>query len=387
MPEVPPSPVSRRARLWEWADERRVPLMAILITIALAVAVYLLGQVVYKLREILLLVVVAGFVALLLNPVVLLLDHTVVKRRGSAVAIVTAVALVAFIGLAYAFGNPLAHALGNLIHNLPGYVKSAEKGRGPLGGLVRKYHLQHWVQQNLPKLEHFATNLSKPALTVGKGALNLVIALFAIFILVVLMLLEGPKVSNGLLRMMAPQRGERVSRIAAEVHRSVTGYMLGNFITSIIAGVVVFVTLTIVGVPYALLWSLWVALVDFLPMIGGALAGIPTVIFAFIAGHGFTAGIVTLIVFLAYTQIENHILNPVVMSRTVKMNPLLVLIAVLVGANIGDLVGGFFGGFVGTLLAIPVAGSIQVIVREAWQSTAPESQLEVVGGSQPSAVT
>ena len=74
-------------------------------------------------------------------------------------------------------------------------------------------------------------------------------------------------------------------------------------------------------------------------------------------------------------------LNPIVMSRTVRINPLLVLVAVLVGANLGDLVGGFFGGFVGTLLAIPIAGSIQVIVREMWQSSAPEAQLEVVGGS------
>jgi predicted PurR-regulated permease PerM len=119
------------------------------------------------------------------------------------------------------------------------------------------------------------------------------------------------------------------------------------------------------------LWALWVALVDFLPMIGGALAGIPTVLFAFT--HSVSAGIVVAIVFLAYTQIENHILNPIVMSRTVRINPLLVLIAILVGANVGNLVGGFFGGFVGTLLAIPIAGSIQVIVREVWLATAPET--------------
>jgi predicted PurR-regulated permease PerM len=378
MPEVPPPPVTRRARLWDWSDDRRVPLMAILITIGLVVAVYLLSQVIYKLREVLLLIVVAGFISLLLNPIVILLQRYVVKRRGNAVAIVTVLALVVFVGLAYAFGNPLAHALSSFIPKLPDYVKSAEKGKGWLGHLVRKYHLQHWVQQNLPRLEHYASNLSKPALDLGKGVFSVVFALFAIFILVILMLLESPKMRMGLTRMMAPQRAARVTRIAGEVHRSVTGYMLGNFITSLVAGIVVFVSLTILGVPYALLWALWVALVDFLPMIGGALAGLPTVIFAVI--HSLTAGIVTLVVFMAYTQIENHILNPIVMSRTVRINPLLVLVAVLVGANIGDLVGGFFGGFVGTLLAIPIAGSIQVIVREAWQSTAPESQLEVVGG-------
>jgi predicted PurR-regulated permease PerM len=147
----------------------------------------------------------------------------------------------------------------------------------------------------------------------------------------------------------------------------------------VIAGLVVFVTLTATGVPYAVLWGLWVGLVDFLPMIGGALAGFPTVIFAFV--HSVPAGIVTLVVFVVYTQIENHVLNPIVMSRTVHINPLLVLVAVLVGANVGDLVGGFFGGFVGTLLAIPLGGSVQVIVREAWHSTAPENHLEVVGGA------
>ena len=115
--------------------------------------------------------------------------------------------------------------------------------------------------------------------------------------------------------------------------------------------------------PFPLLWGLSVALVDFLPMIGGALAGIPTVLFAFIA-RGLTAGIVTAAVFLVYTQIENHVLNPVVMSKTVRINPLLVFIAVLRGASIGSLIGGIFGGFVAALLAIPTAGALQVLVEE-----------------------
>ena len=109
----------------------------------------------------------------------------------------------------------------------------------------------------------------------------------------------------------------------------------------------VFITLALLGVPYALLFGLWVALVDFLPTIGGALAGIPTVLFAL--GHSLSAGIVTAVVFLVYTFVENHFLNPMVMSRTVKVNPLLVIVAVLVGADIGSWVGGIFGGFVARL--------------------------------------
>jgi predicted PurR-regulated permease PerM len=133
--------------------------------------------------------------------------------------------------------------------------------------------------------------------------------------------------------------------------------------------VVVFVTLLVMGVPFPFLWALWVALVDFLPMIGGALAGIPTVLFA--AAHSLTAGIVTLVVFLIYTQLENHVLNPVVMSRTVRVNPLLVLLSILIGGEIGSWIGGVFGAFVGALLAIPAAGAIQVVVQEIWHDTDP----------------
>jgi predicted PurR-regulated permease PerM len=126
---------------------------------------------------------------------------------------------------------------------------------------------------------------------------------------------------------------------------------------------------------------LWVALVDFLPMIGGALAGIPTVLFA--AAHSLTAGIITLIVFLVYTQVENHVLNPIVMSRTVKVNPLLVLVSILVGASIGSLIGGIFGAFVAALLAIPAAGAIQVLVREIWQQTAAPRPAEATASGPP----
>jgi predicted PurR-regulated permease PerM len=151
--------------------------------------------------------------------------------------------------------------------------------------------------------------------------------------------------------------------------------MIGDLATSVIAGVTVLITLLIMGVPFPFLWAMWVALVDFLPMIGGALAGIPVVLFA--VTHSLSAGIVTLIVFLVYTQVENHVLNPLIMSRTVRINPLLVLVSILVGASIGSWVGGIFGGFVAALLAIPLAGSGQVIVREIWLSTAPDAEPEM----------
>jgi predicted PurR-regulated permease PerM len=373
--DQPPSQ-GRLARLWAYADVRHVPLRTIVVTVAVVAAAFLAGKLIYRLRDILLLMVVAGFLALLLNPMVVALERRLRLRRGLAVTIVGLLAALAFLGLALEFGSPLVTGITHLANHLPRYIASAEQGKGWIGRIARKYHILTWVQRNTPKLVSYAESLSKPALAIGKGAVSLVIELLTIFVLVLLLLLEAPKIRHWTLGQMTPERAASVTRVAGEVNRSVIGYMLGNFLTSLIAGTVVFVTLMILGVPFPLLWGLWVALVDFLPMIGGALAGIPTVLFAF-GAKGFTAGLVTLVVFLIYTQTENHVLNPVIMSRTVKISPLLVLIAVLVGASLGSLVGGLFGGFVAALLAIPVGGALQVLVREAWQATAPKTTTEL----------
>jgi predicted PurR-regulated permease PerM len=134
---------------------------------------------------------------------------------------------------------------------------------------------------------------------------------------------------------------------------------------------VVFFTLELLSVPYALLWALWVALVNFLPSIGCALAGIPTVMFALT--RSFTAAAITAVVFLIYQQVENHVLNPVIMSRTVKVNPLLVIIALLINVDVGHWLGGTLAAFVGGLLAISAAAVTQVVGREFWGPDGPAS--------------
>jgi predicted PurR-regulated permease PerM len=361
-------PQSRRARLWRSAEAQGIPLRAILVTVAVVVVTFMAGKLLYRLRDTLMLVAVGGFLALLLNPLVVYLQRWKVPRRGYAVAIVTFWAILVFIGLALAFGWPLVNGITHLADRLPTYVDQAQSGKGWIGQLARRYHVSTWVQHNSAKIASFAQSLGKPALALGKGAVSLLVTLGTIFFLVLLLLVEGPKMRAWILGNMVPERAATVARVSSQVNRAVTGYMLGNMFTSVIAGAVVFVTLLVLGVPFPFLWALWVALVDFLPMIGGALAGIPTVLFA--TFHSLTAGIITLVVFLAYTQFENHVLNPVVMSKTVRINPLLVFVSILVAASIGAWVGGLFGGFVAALLAIPAAGAGQVICTELWRESA-----------------
>ncbi len=371
-----PGPTTRRGRLLAAAQARGVPLAAILAVAGVAVAVVLLALVVIRIRQVLLLVVVAGFVALLLDPLVLGVQRTGLpglRRRGVAVAVVFLAALAVFAGLATAFGYPLVDGVTHLLSHLDRTVSAAEHGRGWVGRLVRRYHVARLLKQNAPKLEAAARHLAKPALSLGKGAATALVSFVALVVLVLLLLLEGPRLRRGALALLAPERRGEVERVARSVRRAVTGYMFGNLLTSVIAGLVVALTLVILGLPDALLWGLWVAVVDFLPMVGGLLAGVPTVVFAAIAG-GVVQGIVVLVVFVVYSLLENHVLNPVVMAKTVRVSPLLVLLAVLVGAELGDGLGGIFGGLVGTLLAVPLAGAVQVVAVELWHRTDPASE-------------
>jgi predicted PurR-regulated permease PerM len=359
---------TRRSRLYLRAQINGVPLKTILATVFVIVVVYFSFQVLYRLRAVLLLMLVGAFIALLLNPIVVFLQHWKLPRRGAAVLVVTIAAILVFVGLSVAFGYPLVNSMTHLANALPTYVHNAEHNKGWIGHLLTRYHVQTWLQRNSSKLVSLANGLSKPALALGKGAATLLVALVTIFAFVTLLLLEGPKIRRAGLAMMLPKNRVWVSKVGAQVSRAALGYMLGNFLTSLIAGFVVFITLFTLNVPFAILFAIWVALVDFIPQIGGALAGIPTVLFALV--HSVTAGVITAIVFVVYSLIENHVLNPIIMSRTVKINPLSVFIAILVGAEIGSWVGGIFGGFVGVLLAVPSAATIHVLFREIWNSTA-----------------
>jgi predicted PurR-regulated permease PerM len=181
----------RLSRLWSAAELRRVPLRTIIAAIVAVVIFFLAGKVIYRLKDVLLLLVVAGFLALILNPVVHVVERYVVKRRGLAVTVVAILLLLVFAGLSVAFGYPLVNSITHLADNLPTYVTNAEQGKGWIGKLVQHYHVQQWVQKNEAKLVSAAQSIGAPALAVGKAAGSLLIELVTIFILVLLLLLEG----------------------------------------------------------------------------------------------------------------------------------------------------------------------------------------------------
>jgi predicted PurR-regulated permease PerM len=356
-----------RSRLGADAGRRGVPLTTIVVAVAVAIGLLDLNAALivglWMLRKIVLYVVIAFFLTLLFTPLLRLLRRHGLSQ-GVAATVVFLGGLLIILGLVYLFVSPLVSSAVHFGHQVPDLIRNARKGRGPLGRLVYRLHLQKYLSEGSAQLTKQLTKVLKPAtaLSVGAAALSDLVTVGAIAVLTFFTMLEAPRLWNGFLNLFRPSTSLRLERVVNESIRSVSGYMLGNVLTSLIAGVVSGVTLAILGVPFALLLGAFVALVDLLPLVGGLLAGVPVVVIAAI--HSVPAGIVMLIVFLVYQQIENHVLNPVIMSKTVRLNPFWVLLAVLVGAALGGKVGGDLGTFVGALIGIPVGGALQVAGRE-----------------------
>ena len=157
------------------------------------------------------------------------------------------------------------------------------------------------------------------------------------------------------LSQLRPAGAQRAREIGAHVNRNVGGYVAGNLTISLIAGTLVTATLLILHVPYALTLGVIVAIGDLIPLVGATIAAILVIAVTYFS-HGSTDAIIVLAAILVYQQIENHLIQPIIYRRTVQIPALVVLIAVLIGAALL--------GILGALVAIPIAGTIQVVTND-----------------------
>jgi predicted PurR-regulated permease PerM len=319
--------------------------------LAFFVAVFLL----WKLKRIVGLVVIAAFFAIILNPLVDVLTRLRL-RRSLATTIVFLLGVAAFAGMIYTFVRPVYDAGQNFARDIPGFVDRAQHGQGRVGELIKRFELDQKVKENAPKLQQALRNAGGPAVRTAQKVASGLVALLTILVVSFLMLLEAPTIISSFLSLLSPEHSVQVRRIGQDAARAVTGYMAGNLLISVIAGVLTYVSLKILGVPFAGVLGLWVGFADLLPLVGATIGAIPTIAIAFIQSTG--AGIAMVIIYIVYQQLENHFIQPVVMSRTVRLSPLLVLLSALVGVELA--------GFVGALLAIPAAGAVQVVIRDVW---------------------
>src|SRR3954449_10696522 len=323
------------------------------------VVVTILGLLlVYEVRRILTWIVVALFFAVALYPVANFLERRYPRApRSVATLLVFLAVFLVLAALGAVFAVPLAREATDLAGQLPKLIADARAGRGPVGSLLDRTNALEWVQQNQARISQYGRSLATPALGIAKAAATTVAAVVTIFVLAYLMVLEGPKAVDGALGLLGDRRrAERVRSVGHDCAKPVTGYLSGNLLISVICGLLTYIVLKVLGVPFAGLIALFVGLVDLIPLVGATLGAIVAIVAAFLTST--TAGIVVVIFFVIYQQLENHLLQPLILSRTVKLNPLTVLVAILVAVELA--------GILGALLAIPVAGIIQVLVRDLY---------------------
>ena len=296
---------------------------------------YLAWSLIAALTTVLSLVVVAAFFAIVLTPAVDALERRLGRgerrRRGIATLAVFILGVIVFGALGYAFVRLVYDASTSFSKDLPHTIRDAENGRGEIGKWLKDIGGQKWAHDNLPKIRDSLGDVNGPLLTAGKTVATGVVALLTILILVFLMLVEGPNISAFLPAVTratsrpGPARRERCRACRHRLHgRKPLDLAHRGLCHLHLAARLVH--------PVRLVLALWVAFADMLPLVGATLGAIPPVFVAFLDSP--TAGIATLIFFVVYQQFENHVLQTTIMAKTVKLNPLGVLLAVLIGVEL-----------------------------------------------------
>ncbi len=354
-----------------------VPWRSIVATLTCVVVVLLGYLLLRQLGRVIAWLVVATFFAVVLAPAVDVVQRRLRMRRAPATAMVFLFGLGLLGGMMYVFIRPIVDQIDTFVASLPELVDDARGGRGAIGGFIERYDLAEYVEDNEARVQSSLSSAGTPALGVLRSLFNGIFALLTILVLAFLMLLRGPELCRGALGLVSIRNRERVRLVASDAARAVSGYMFGNLLISLIAGVATYGFLRIAGVPYAEVIALFVAFCDLIPLIGATLGAIPTIGLAFL--HSTPAGIAAVVFYIVYQQFENHVLQVTIMSRTVDVNPLAVLISVLVGVELF--------GFLGALLAIPAAGIIQVIVRDLYDERVGRLKVEPTVGVTEQPVT
>lgn len=299
------------------------------------------------------LIAIAGFLALALNPPVEFFQRRGLGR-GSAVATVCLLAMIVLGLFGLVFIPPLVEQITHFVNALPDLVRDLTKGRGPGGFLERRFHVVEQVRRATSSRGNDLAGAASPAIGFARAVATTVGGILIIAFLTLFMLLEGPDWRRRFTELLPDHQLAPVERVGAGVYRSVSGFVTGNLLASFLAGVVATILLLSFRVPYAIPLGLFTAVIELVPYIGPAVV---TVLLSLVAltKSPLVAGLI-FVLMLLYHLVEGHTLRPLIYGRALQLSALAVLIAIILGTEVA--------GILGALVAIPVAGSLQVLVRE-----------------------
>jgi len=336
------------------------------LTTAVTVAfLYLL----YLVRSTLLLVFIAVFLAVALGPAVGFFRRKGVPQ-GLSILLVYVLIAAAIFGVGLLIVPPVVKQVDQLAKNIPNYVSDL-RDNTQFRKYDDKYHISTKLNEQGRKLPSHLGQAAGALQSITVGVFGALVQLITVLTMTFFLLLDGERIAGFLLGLRGPDRQERNRRIAGDVYGSIAGYVAGNLLISVLAGVTAYITLTLLGVPFAVPLSVLMAFLDLIPLVGATLAGV-TIAVVTLFNDFPTSTIVWVIVFIVYQQVENNVIQPIVYRRTVNVAPLAVIVAILIG---GSLL-----GILGALVAIPVAATIQIILREFWITRQARSEVLVAPG-------
>jgi predicted PurR-regulated permease PerM len=335
-----------------------IPARTVVRVVAIIVTAVLTLYLIYLLRKPIGWVLTATFIAIALSaPVNRLNLH---MRRGLAIAIVYLGLILVPVGLTALVVPPLVTQGTNLAEDLPNYANDVQdyvNKNERLRKLDDKYDLTGQLQKQANQLPGKIGDAAKVLSDIGLGLVNSVFALVNILILSIFIVARGRDWTDAALRLRPEAERERMRRILDHTAAAVGGYVQGALTIALIAGIQSFVVMEILGVPFAAPLAVLAGLASLIPLVGATAAAI--VIGLVTLFNDFpTDTIIWAVWAVVYQQIENNIIQPQVQKRTVQVQPFIVLVAVLFGSTLL--------GVLGAIVAIPLAASIQILVREWW---------------------
>jgi predicted PurR-regulated permease PerM len=345
----------------------RVVFRFLAITVLFALALWL----VFLLRRPISWVLIAGFLSIALSGPVNWLDRWM--KRGFAITLVFLALLLVPIGIGALIVPPLVTQGNNLIQNLPEYAQDAQdfaQKNSRLRSLEEDYSITEKLQEQAEKLPGRVGDAAGVLGDIGLGVVNSLFALFTILIMTAFLLGSGRGWVNRAIDLRPPIHQARLRKALDHMGKAVGAYVGGVLAQATVAGIAAYIVLLILGVPFAAALAIVIFFADLVPLVGATIGAVVVGVVTVFADFP-TATIVWVIYSVLYQQIENTLIQPQIQKRAVNVHPFIVLVAVLFGSTLL--------GVLGALVAIPVAASVQIAIREWWDYRHDQQIAELTG--------
>jgi predicted PurR-regulated permease PerM len=334
------------------APSARQIVRIVLTVVCVAIALYVL----YLLRKPISWLLIAAFLAVALSPPVNILARRM--RRGFAITIVYLGLLAIPILLIALIVPPLITEANDFADRVPGYSRDVTeyvRENEQLSEINRDYDITSKLEEEAGKLPDRLGGAAGTLRDVGFGIVSSAFALITILVLTAFLLGSGRGWVNAIISMRPPEQRDRLRRSLDNMAQAVAGYMAGALTIALIAGVATYIVLTILGVPFRGPLAVIAGLFSLIPLVGATIAAVLIGLVTLFEDFP-TTTIIWAVWAIAYQQVENHVIQPQIQKRTVNVHPFITIVAVLFGATLL--------GILGALVAIPVAASIQILLRE-----------------------